>query len=193
MENSSRNKGIFLSRKALPPSIMSSFSFFIWGALATFFPLFAIHHGMTNPGLFFTVVALMLILGRTLGGKIIDLYSRERVIMPCLITSIVSMGILAFSNTQPMFILVAVIWGIGSAFLMPSLVIYALERGGAPGPAMGTFTAFSDLGLSLGPVVMGFVLHSTSYPVLFLCLALMGIINLIFFYFFMKVKGNVHL
>jgi len=144
---------------------------------------------MANPGLFFTTIAIMLILGRALGGKIFDLHSRERIILPCLITSIISMVILAFSKNLPMFILVAVFWGIGYTFLMPSLMAYALDRVGSPGPAMGTFTAISDLGLSLGPVIMGIILHSTSYPIMFLCLALTGVINLNYFYFFVRKKG----
>ena len=145
---------------------------------------------MANPGLFFTTIAIMLILGRALGGKILDLYSRERIILPCLFTYIISMIILAFSKTLPMFILVAVIWGIGHAFLMPTLMVYALDRvGSSPGPAMGTFTAISDLGMSLGPVIMGIIIHTTSYPIMFLCLALTGIVNLNYFYFFVRKKG----
>src|SRR4030066_1825729 len=130
LQDSSIEDGFFLSRKALPPSIISSFSLFIWGALTAFFPLYAINHGVANPGLFFTTVAAMLILGRTLGGKIFDLYSREKVILPCLFTYIFSMVILTFSKTLPMFILVAAIWGIGNAFLMPSLMVYAVEHAG---------------------------------------------------------------
>jgi predicted MFS family arabinose efflux permease len=187
LEDSSVENDFFLSRKALPPSIIHSFSLFIWGALTTFFPLYAIYHGVTNPGLFYTTIAMMLILGRSLGGRIFDLYSKERIILPCLTTCILSMAILAFSKTLPMFILVAVVWGIGFTFLSPSVVTYILDRAGsASGPAMGTFTAISDLGLSLGPVIMGIVLHSTSYRSMFLCLALMGLINLNYFYFFVK-------
>jgi MFS family permease len=53
---------------------------------------------------------------------------------------IISMAFLAFSSTLPMFILVAVIWGIGSAFLYPALVAYAIDRAGSSrGPAVGTF------------------------------------------------------
>jgi len=36
------------------------------------------------------------------------------------------MIILSYSKTLPMFILVGVIWGSGNAFLMPTLVAYAL-------------------------------------------------------------------
>jgi len=187
---SSSNEGFLLSRKALQPSIMSFFPFFIWGALTTFFPIYAIDHGMANPGLFFSTVAVVLILGRVLGGRILDVYSRERIIMPCIAPFIISMVILAFSKTLPMFILVAVIYGLGPAFLIPALMAYALDRGGSPGPAMATFHAISDLGLSLGPAMMGIVVHSTSYPIMFLCLALTGMINLVYFYFFMRNSGS---
>jgi MFS family permease len=190
LEDSSIEHGFLLSPKVLPPSIIGFFSLFIWGGLATFFPLYAIKHGVANPGLFFTTVAMMLILCRTLGGKIIDLYSKERIILPCLTTYIISMVILAFSKTLPMFILVALIWGIGHAFLYPTLVTYAIERiGGSPGPAMGMFQAFTDLGTSMGTVIMGIVVHATSYPIMFLCLAFIGIIDLNYFYFFVRKKG----
>jgi len=189
LPDSTIEDSFLISRKVLPPSIISSFSLFIWGALTAFFPLYAVDQGVANPGLFFTTMAIMLILGRAFGGKLLDLYSRERIILPCLTTYIISMVILAFSNTLPMFILVAVIWGIGHAFLIPSLVVYALERAGSsPGPAMGTFTAITDLGVSLGPVIMGIVIHTAGYPIMFLCLALTGVINLSYFYFFVRKK-----
>jgi MFS family permease len=179
----------FLSRETLPSALMAFFVHIIWGALTTFFPLYALNQGVANPGFFFAAYAVVIILGRALGGKILDLYSREKVILPCLTTYIISMTILAFSKTLPMFIMVAVIWGVGNAFLMPSLVAYVLERAGSSrGPAIGTLTAFGDLGTALGPVIMGIILRWTSYPIMFLCLALTGIINLNYFYFFVRKK-----
>jgi predicted MFS family arabinose efflux permease len=189
-EASSIEETFFLNRRALPPSIIGFFALFTWGAISAFFPLYATHHGMANPGFFFATMALMLVLGRSLGGKMLDLYSREKVILPCLIIYIISMILLAFSESFTMFILVAVIWGIGHAFLIPSLVVYTLDRmGSSPGPAMGMFTLFADLGISLGPVIMGLVIHSTNYQIMFFCLALTGVINLIYFYFFVRKRG----
>jgi MFS family permease len=192
LEDSPLGDGFYLSRKALPPSIINFFFFFILGALHAFFPLYAVSHGVANPGLFFSTIAIMLILVRVLGGRILDLYSRERIILPCLTTYIISMVILAFSKTLPMFILVAAIWGIGHAFLFPSLVAYVLDRvGSSRGPAMGTFTAISDLGMCLGPVIMGIILQTADYRIMFLCLALTAVINLNYFYFFVrKRRGN---
>jgi len=180
---------LFLSWKAIPPSINGFFFFLIWGALITFFPLYAINQGVTNPGPVFSTIALMLVLGRTLGSKILDLYSRESILLPCLIAFIVSPAILVFSRTLPLFILVGVIWGIGHAFFYPSLIVYVIDRAGSSrSQAMGTFTAISDLGLCLGPVLMGVMIHFTSYPVMFLCLAFIGVINLGYFYFFLREK-----
>ena len=190
LQAASTEDGFFLRRIAIPASVTNSISLFMWGAVAAFFPLYAVDHGVANPGLFFTTIAIMLFLGRSVGGRILDLVKRESVILPCLIAYILSMAILAFSETLPMFILVGAIWGIGNAFSMPSLVAYVLDREGShPGPAMGTFTAISDLGISLGPVIMGIVIHVTGYQVMFLCLALTGIINLIYFYFFVRQRG----
>jgi MFS family permease len=119
----------------------------------------------------------------------LDIYAREKIILPCLFNFVISMAILAFSSTLPMFILVAVIWGTGAAFLYPSLVAYTLDRAGSSrGPAMGTFTALTDLGAGMGSVIMGVILELTNYPIMFLCLAFTGIINLLYFYFAVRKK-----
>jgi len=55
---------------------------------------------------------------------------------------------------------------------------------------MGTFTAITDLGVSLGPVIMGLVIHTAGYPIMFLCLALTGVINLSYFYFFVSMQAH---
>ena len=190
LEDSSREKSSFFSREVLPPSIISSFTHVVWGALTAFFPLYAINCGVANPGLFFTAIAVMLILGRAFGGRILDVYSRERVMLYFLASPIISMALLVFSKTQSMFVLVAAIWGFGHAFLMPSLMAYALDRAGSSrrGPAIGTYTAISDVGLVLGPMIMGVVIRLTNYPIMFSCLALISAVSFGYFYFSMREK-----
>jgi len=188
---SSVGEGGLFSRKALPPAIMYFFAHIIWGTLTAFFPLYSIQQGVSNPGFFFTAYAIVLLLSRALGGKILDLYSREKVLLPCLTTYIISMTILAFSKTLPWFILVAVIWAIGNAFFLPSLVAYVIDLSGhARGPAMGMFTALGDLGTGLGPIIMGVILRFTSYPIMFLCLAFTSLLNLGYFYFFVRGRSQ---
>ena len=190
LKDSSIEDVFFFSRKALPISFMVFLIHIVWGAIITFFPLYALSHGIGNPGLFFTAHAIVLILGRILGGKILDLYDLKRVILPCITIYIIAMSILAFSKTLPMFFFVAVIWGVGNTFFLPALVAYTLKLADSSrGSTMATITAAMDLGIGIGPVIMGIILQLTNYPIMFLCLALTGVINLNYFYFFVRKKG----
>jgi predicted MFS family arabinose efflux permease len=192
-ESLTKKPPAILSRAVLVPSSMAALNNVIWGALTTFFPLYAIRHGVENPGFFFAIFAVMLVLGRGLGGGILDAFHRDRIILPCMIAHIVAMTLLPFSQTMPLFALVAVIWGAGSSFLYPTLVSFAVERAGrSPGPAMGTFTAITELGTGMGSVIMGVILQVSSYRTMFLCLALTGVLNFVFFFFFVRGKGGTN-
>jgi len=177
--------------KAFSPILLYFMVHMIFGALMAFFPLHAINHGVTNPGLFFTAYAFVMISGRVFGGRIFDVPKREKVILPCIIAFILAMTLLAFSKTLEMFILVAVIAAAGHAFLVPSLFAYILDLvGSSRGPAIGWLTAMGDLGLGLGPMIMGVILRLTSFPTMFLCLALTGVIGFAYFYFFVRKTLN---
>ena len=180
-KESIRNQA-FLNRDVLPSGIMAFLLNVIWGSLGAFFPLYALRHDVSNPGIFFAFIAITLIVGRSLGGRILDMYAREKVIIPCFIVIITSIVILTFSTSLVMFILVAILFGTGWAFLYPSLVVYAVESSGsARGPAMGTFTALADLGAGIGPMIMGLILEWTNYPIMFLSLTFIGVTNFLYF------------
>ncbi len=184
------SKQPLLSREALPAGILAFMGSFIWGAVTAFFSLYALQKGVANPGLFFGALAITLILARGFGGKILDLYSREKIILPCIVAQILAMALLAFSSSLPFFILVAVIWGLGNAFYYPTLVAFSIDlAGSARGPAIGTYMTLSDFGIGIGSVVMGMVLHLTNYTVMFLCLSFMGVVDLLYFYYFV-IRGR---
>jgi len=184
LEHQSIQEQPFFIRETLSPVIMVFIAGIVYGAVTAFFPLYALAHGMNNPGLFFTTFAATVILGRLLAGSILDLHSRRSIIWPCLVAYIIAMSVLSYSTTLPMFLLVAVFWGAGHAFLYPALTAYTLDLAGSSrGPALGIFTAVDEFGGGLGPVIMGIVLRLTSYPIMFLCLAITAVINLGYFYF----------
>jgi predicted MFS family arabinose efflux permease len=179
--------GPLISREALPTAVVAMICSMYWGALTAFFPLYALSHGVSNPGLFFSAFAVMIISSRALGGKLLDLHSRDRVILPSLTILIVAMIILVFSKTLPMFIVVGVVWGIGHAFVFPALAACTLERtDSSPGPAMATFSALDELGTGLGAILSGIILRLSGYPMMFFCLAFIGMLNIVYFYFFVR-------
>jgi MFS family permease len=182
-DQKSRTPQSLLNRGALPPAFIAFMLNFIWGSIAAFFPLYALKHGVSNPGIFFIFLAATLMLGRVFGGKILDVYDRKKVITFCLSIIIIALIILPLANSLGMFILIAVMLGTGWAFLYPFLTIHVIENAGLErGPAMGTFTALADLGAGLGPMLMGMVLEKFSYPVMFGCLIFTGVLNFFYFY-----------
>ncbi len=62
----------FIEWKIVAPATISILQSIIWGALMAFFPLYAIQCGVMNPGHFFSAVAIMMITGRALGGRVVD-------------------------------------------------------------------------------------------------------------------------
>jgi MFS family permease len=133
----------------------------------------------------------MLIIGRIVGGRILDTCSKEKIILIFVFIYIIDMVILSFSRTLSMFIFAGSIWGIGGAFFYPASMAYSLEyAGSSSGTVLGTFRAIMDLGLALGPMVMGFILPFTGYRTMFLCLALIGFINLCYFQFYVRKRGG---
>ena len=97
------------------------------------------------------------------------------------------MTLLAFSTSLKMFILVAVIQATGHAFLIPSLAADTIDLAGASrGASIGLLSAAGDLGMVLGPTMMGIILSFSSFPAMFLCIALIGLMNFAYFYSSMK-------
>ncbi len=184
MENQPSGNDTYLSRAALPFSFVAFILSVIWGTLAAFFPLYALMYGVSNPGIFFIFLAGTTFLGRAFFAKTADKYGRKQIILPCLVIVIIAIGIIPLSKTLAMFVASAVLLGTGWALLYPALLALAVDKAGsAQGPAMGTFTALSDLGGGLGPMIMGIILEWADYPVMFSCLVLTAVINLVFFYF----------
>jgi predicted MFS family arabinose efflux permease len=182
----------FVEWKIVVPGIAAFLQMFVYGALAAFFPLYALQCGVTNPGLFFTAIGLVTVAGRAFGGRILDTCNKEKMIVTLILIMMVAMGMLSFSNNLPMFIFVGLLYGTGMTFFMPVSMVYALEYSGSSGgPGVATFNASFDLGVALGPAIMGLVVPLTGYPVMFLSLAFICFINLCYFQFYVRKRRNV--
>jgi MFS family permease len=179
--------GSVLELKIVTPAIAGFLYNLLWGAVIAFVPLYAIKKGVNNPGYFFSSVAVMIIVGRVAGARILDTYSKEKVILTFILVSMIAMILLSISKNLPMFIAVGLIWGTGCAFFFPAIMAYAFDYAGSSGgPAVGTYRAVVDLGTALGPAVMGIIVSLTGYPVMFLCLAFTCLVNLSYFQFYLR-------
>ncbi len=182
----------FLNFRIIVPAIASFLQLFVWGSVTAFFPLYAIQSGVANPGLFFSAMAISIIAGRIFGGRILDTFNKEKVLMVCFFIAIIALITLSLSRTLPMFVIVGSFWGIGASFFLPVSMSYAFEYAGTTdGAAVGTFRAFSDLGLGIGPVVIGIIIPLIGYRITFLCLACIVLFNMGYFHFYVRKRGHI--
>jgi MFS family permease len=187
----SANGTFFFDLKIVVPALSSFLQTFVWGSLIAFVPLYALQCKIENPGYFFSAIATMLIAGRTIGGRIVDTYKKETIMLTLMCIFVIAMVILSFSKTLPMLVFVGLFWGTGVALFVPASMAYSLDyAGSSSGVSVGTFRAFTDLGQALGPVTMGIIIPLTGYRIMFLCLALICFINLCYFQFYVRKRHN---
>jgi predicted MFS family arabinose efflux permease len=178
-----------LNLNIIVPAMVTFLNYFVGAALFAFIPLYGVKCGVKNPGFFFSAIAIMLFTGRTLGGRILIAYDKEKIISTFLFLMVVALVILSFSRSLPMFVFVGLLWGTGLAFVVPAAMAYALEYAGSSGgTALGTHQSFMDLGMALGPVIMGLLVPLTGYRAMFLCLALICLANIGYFHFYVRRK-----
>jgi MFS family permease len=190
-KNITAHHAFLLDLKIVVPALVCFLQSFVWAALAAFFPLYAIQCGVMNPGYFFSAGSAMILVSRILGGKILDNYGKEEIILTSVSIALIAMVMLSFSKTLLLFIVVGLLYGMGCAFFFPASMAYALDHAGSTGgTAVGTYQGFMDLGMALGPATMGVILPLTGYRAMFLCLALACLINLIYFQFYVRKRSD---
>ncbi|MCL5108940.1 MAG: MFS transporter [Chloroflexi bacterium] len=176
--------GGLLERTALFPGLVLALTSVTYGSIVSFLPLFAVETKITdNPGIFFTVYAVVLIVARGFTGQISDRFGRPAVIAPGLLLAALALGLLATTNSLWSLLAVAVLYGLGFAAVQPAIMAMVVDRA-APqrrGAAMGTFSAAMDLGIGLGSVIWGFVAQAAGYHAMYVASGGVALLALVVF------------
>ncbi|HEX7575912.1 MAG TPA: MFS transporter [Candidatus Methanoperedens sp.] len=165
----SHPKTPLFSREALFASTLMFTVSLTYGSLMSFLSLFAQKQGIANPGLFFTVFAMTLILVRAFAGKLSDKKGRKFVILPGMILTASGLWVLSTASSLPVFLIAALLYGLGFGLVHPSLMALLVDSVSEEGlgAAMGTFTASFDLGIGMGSILLGFVLQYFGFQVMY--------------------------
>jgi MFS family permease len=140
-----------------------------YAALSSFIVLLLDHRGIGHGALAFGAFAAAVVVNRLLFGYLPDRLGGRRAAM--LAASVEAAGLLmiAYSHTLWLSLLASAIVGTGFAMLFPSLALIVLAEVDASqrGAAMGTFTAFFDLGIAIGSPLVGLAASLAGYPAAF--------------------------
>lgn len=94
-----------------------------------------------------------------------DRWGRVTVIVPSLLIMAASLAVIGLAATTAVFVIGGLCLGFGNAVSGPAPAAYAAEVSSseARGMAMGAFRTAGDLGLLLGPPVLGVVADSVGF------------------------------
>jgi MFS family permease len=162
--------GALISRSAIPPSAVFLPVTITMASIWAFLPLFARDRDLGDPGLFFTLFGLTLVLVRPLAGLGSDRWGRALVIVPGLALSALSMAFLSMAQGQAAFLGVAVLFGVAFAMGHTGLLALTVDRSTVAerGVAMATFALTWDIGATVGPIVLGVVAGASSYATVYM-------------------------
>ena len=139
------------------PAIAVAFLSFGHGGILTFLPIHALQLGLENPGLWFGLYALCLLLSRPVAGPLSDRISRRAVIVPGLILNVMGIGILALASSPAWLMAAAIVAGFGTGAAQPALMTVAVDQTSPQrrGQSMAQYQCFYDLGIGLGSLTLG--------------------------------------
>ncbi|HWT81120.1 MAG TPA: MFS transporter, partial [Candidatus Methylomirabilis sp.] len=162
----------FFSRAAVLPSLLLFSLYVPYGLMSAFIPILAAGRGLVNPGMYFTVFALAVLVIRAQAGYVSDRRGRAAVIIPGLAAAGVAFAILGLTSDRLWLLVGAAVYGLGFGAAHPALMALTADR--VPleerGKAMGTFYVAWEVGITAGSMGAGLLLEVTGFPVtLLLC------------------------
>jgi MFS family permease len=144
--------------------------------------LLGLERGITNPGVYFTAVALASIVFRITAGRLADTYGRFASIIPGMLLATAGLLLVAKASSTETLALAGIVYGIGSASAAPALEALIIDLAGLArrGSAMATHWAMVDLGVSAGSTIAGQIAPVVGYGGLFVAASSAPLVGLCF-------------
>jgi MFS family permease len=162
-----------ISREALRPGIGLSLAIVGYATVAAFIVLHLDERGVGHGAAVFTAFAASVVTMRVLGGWLPDRFGSIPCAIGAAIAEAIGLVVIAEAHTLIEALIGAVAMGGGFSLLFPSLALVVINRvpESRRGAAMGTFTAFFDLGVGVGSPIAGAAAAIGGYEAAFLLAA----------------------
>ncbi|HEV8116319.1 MAG TPA: MFS transporter [Acidimicrobiales bacterium] len=128
-----------------------------YASITGFSSLYGRSVGLEDAGLLYAAFALTIIGVRLVAGRLADTIGRVATALPGLVLAAAGLGVLALLQ-RPAFAFIGVAaFGAGFALIFPALMAFTVDRveDHERGEALGSFTAFMDLGSGGGAYLIG--------------------------------------
>jgi len=167
--------GTVFVRRAIFPAVIMGMLTVAHGGVVTFLPLMGRARDLGNPGVFFTVAAIVLVAVRAKAGSLSDRLGRGPILVPGMLLAAAAMVLLGISHGPRTLMAAGVFYGLGLGLAQPALMALVADRVGEKerGRAIATFYTGWELGIGLGAYVLGYLLAWTDFTVMYWAAGLM--------------------
>ncbi|HCG4536292.1 putative MFS family arabinose efflux permease [Ureibacillus chungkukjangi] len=183
----------YIEPKALPISIIVLFIGFAYSGVMSFLSFYSESIDLVKAGsYFFLVYAITILCTRPITGPLMDRKGANIVVYPAL--GIFAVGMLLFSQATNSFLFLVAAGLIGIGYGNMNSIAQALAvKSTEPhryGLATSTYFILLDIGLGVGPFVLGLIEPHTTYRILFLAMVPVILIALVLYYFLVHKKNH---
>jgi MFS family permease len=137
---------------------------FGYGGITSFIALYAEANGAPR-GIYFAVLALVILVTRPLSGRLADRIGHKKVLLPCLVLIAIGLGLLVPGGTLPWLLTSAVVFGLGFGSAYPVYSAYIMRHVATArrGAAFGAMLAAFDTGIGTGSITLGYVIEIADF------------------------------
>jgi MFS family permease len=165
---------------ALPVAWMALCMGMGFGTIGAFISIFAQSRGLQNPGFFFMVQAIALLISRTFAGRLADRHGRTAAIVPGIILMSMALALLPLASGFAYFVISALLFGLGFGTAQPATMALLIDRVRPQqrGLATGTYFTGFDAGISIGSILLGVVSQCWGFGIMWLISAACTLLGL---------------
>jgi len=175
----------FIEPKAVPISIIALIIGFSYSGVMTFLSFYAESINLVSAAsYFFLVYAMVIIFSRPFTGKLMDSRGPNIIVYPCIV--LFAIGMLLFSQASAgwMLLLAAAFigFGYGNFNSIAQTIAVKVTEPHRFGLATATYFILYDIGLGIGPYILGFIVPETGYRAIFVAMVAVIIICIPLYY-----------
>ncbi len=155
---------------------------FGYGGITSFIALYAESNGEPR-GVYFTVLALVILVTRPVLGRVADRIGHKKILLPCLVLMAIGLGLLVPGGSLPWLLTSAVVFGLGMGSAFPVYSAYVMQHVSTArrGAAFGGMLAAFDTGIGTGSIALGYIIEIADYATAFGIAAALATLALPFF------------
>lgn len=176
----------YFEKSAYPISILMLILGIANSSILSFINAYSVEINLVSAASFFFVMyAVFLLMSRPITGRLYDKKGENSVIYPAIALFGLGLIVLSQASSGIALLVAGAIIGIGFGTLQSSAQTIAVS--GVPharvGLATSTFYVFYDLGMGMGPFLLGYVMQVTGFRGLYLAMSVIAFLALPLYYF----------